>query len=228
MTALAYAALLLALAPAIVLFRNLRIFPPLAKCHEPADSVSILIPARDEAENIAAAVGAALANLGAEVLVLDDGSTDATPEIVRAIAAGDARLRLVSGEALPPGWCGKNWACTQLAAAATRPLLLFVDADVRLAPHAAATIAAWMRRHDVQLASGVPFQELGSFAERLVIPLIHFVLLGFLPLRRMRRSRNPAYAAACGQLIAVHAAAYRKCGGHAAVRDRIHDGLAVP
>jgi hypothetical protein len=80
----------------------------------------------------------------------------------------------------------------------------------------------------VQLASGVPFQELGSFSERLVIPLIHFVLFGFLPLQRMRQSCKPAYAAGCGQLMAADAAAYRKCGGHAAVRDRIHDGLAVP
>ncbi len=164
MTALAIAALVCAITPAILVLRNLRVFPKLTPCDKAADSVSILIPARDEADKIRGAVEAALANAGAEVLVLDDASIDDTAEIVRTIAAAEPRVRLLPGEPLPPGWCGKNWACAQLAAAATRPLLLFVDADVRLAPRAAATVAEWMRVKNVPLASGVPFQELGSFA----------------------------------------------------------------
>ena len=228
MTAVAFATLLLALTPAILLLRNLRVFPRLQPSDGTAESISILIPARDEADKIAGAVQAAVANRGAEVLVLDDDSSDATAEIVAALAARYSNVRLLSGKPLPSGWCGKNWACAQLAAAATRPLLLFVDADVRLAPCAAATLVAWMRGKAVQLASGVPFQELGSFSERLMIPLIHFVLLGFLPLRRMRRSGDPAYAAGCGQLLIAETNAYREAGGHAAVRGRIHDGLALP
>ena len=58
--------------------------------------------------------------------------------------------------------------------------------------------------------------------------MIHFVLLGFLPLARMRASRHPAYATGCGQLIVVNAEAYRASGGHSAMRARIHDGLALP
>ncbi len=216
-----------------------------------ADDVSILIPARNEERNIQGALEAALANTGAEVLVLDDSSTDGTREIVAKIFAdlqGEAsagmqvvsdiaesgvarvegRAHLIQGEPLPNEWCGKNWACAQLAKAATRPVLLFVDADVRLAPEAAASISNWMRQNGVQLASGVPRQEFGGFSQRLLIPLIHFVLLGFLPLRRMRESRHPAYATGCGQLVIADAAAYRGSGGHAAIRDRIHDGLALP
>ncbi|MDQ6698922.1 MAG: glycosyltransferase, partial [Acidobacteriota bacterium] len=117
--------------------------------------------------------------------------TDSTAELVREIADANARVRLLEGAPLPAGWCGKNWACAQLAQAATRPLLLFVDADVRLEPEAARTITAWMRAENAQLASGVPFQKLGSWSERLLVPLIHFVLLGFLPLRRMRQSTIP-------------------------------------
>lgn len=228
MITLALLSLGCALLPAVLLLRNLRVFPALPHCDEPAADVAILIPARDEAENITAAVEAALLNRGAEVLVLDDDSSDATASLVRQIASREPRVRLLSGAVMPPGWRGKNWACAQLAAAATRPLLLFVDADVRLAPEAAATIARWMRARDVQLASGVPFQEVGTFTERLIIPLIHFVLLGFLPLRRMRKSRALAYGAGCGQLLMVAAASYRACGGHQATRERIHDGLALP
>ena len=129
---------------------------------------------------------------------------------------------------LPPGWCGKNFACAQLAAAATAPILLFVDADVQLAPGAAPRLAALLEESGAQLASGVPREITITFSERLLIPLIHFLLLGFLPLHWMRRSLHPAYGAGCGQLFVAEAAAYRKAGGHEAIRDRIHDGLALP
>jgi len=227
-TALAIVALLLAAGPAVLSWRNFRIFHPPVSETGPAVDVAILIPARNEARNIAAAVAAALGNPGAEVIVLDDLSDDGTDEIVAEIGAREPRVFLVRGKPLPTGWCGKNWACAQLARAATRPLLLFVDADVRLKPDAAGSIANWLRESGAQLASGIPRQELGTFSERLLIPLIHFVLLGFLPLKRMRESQHPAYATGCGQLVVADAEAYRKAGGHEAVRARIHDGLALP
>jgi hypothetical protein len=107
-------------------------------------------------------------------------------------------------------------------------LLLFVDADVRLTSNAAATISDWLRKNGAQLASGVPRQESSTFSERLLVPLIHFVLLGFLPLRRMRKSRHPAYATGCGQLVIAEAKAYQEANGHEAIRSRLHDGLALP
>ncbi len=228
MTALVIVALVLAAWPAILFLRNLAILELPRRAMSGATEVAILIPARDEERNIGAAVEAALANAGAEVLVLDDGSTDRTREIVQEIAAREPRLRLLTGTPLPSGWFGKNWSCAQLADATARGVLIFADADVRLAPHAAASLAEWLRANDAQLASGVPRQETGTFTEVLLIPLIHFVLLGFLPLDRMRRSRHPAYGAGCGQLVVANAAAYRAVHGHASIRDRIHDGLALP
>ncbi len=228
MTALVLAALVFSAWPALLFLRNLRAFRPPQVRSDDANDVAILIPARDEERQIRRAVESALANPGAEVFVLDDGSTDRTSDIVAEIATREPRLHLLRGAPLPAGWVGKNWACAQLAEATNRPVLLFVDADVRLAPEAAATLTAWLRNSAAKLASGVPRQELGSFSETLLIPLIHFVLLGFLPLNRLRRSRHPAYATGCGQLVIADAAAYRTVRGHGSIRDRIHDGLALP
>jgi hypothetical protein len=85
-----------------------------------------------------------------------------------------------------------------------------------------------MEKRHVALASGVPRQEVGTFWERLLLPLIHFVLLGFLPISRMRRSTEPKDAAGCGQLFVAAADAYRACAGHAAIRGSLHDGIHLP
>lgn len=225
--ALGWIALACAAIPALLFMGNLPVFAPPFR-NDSSAKVSILIPARDEEINIEAAVLAALRNVNAEVLVLDDDSTDRTRAMVDAIARCEPRLRVLSGEPLPTGWIGKNHACAQLAAAASHPLMLFVDADVRLAPDAAARLAASLRESHASLISGVPRQQVGTFSEKLLVPLIHFLLLGFLPLQRMRRSPHPAYASACGQLIMIERPAYERSGGHSAIRGRMHDGLALP
>jgi hypothetical protein len=236
--ALAIAALALAAIPALLFLwnapqlRRLRGWRPAGNVSPAA--ISVLIPARNEAANIRGALTAALANrdAGFEVVVLDDHSEDGTADIVREFMAEDARVRLETAPPLPPGWCGKQHACHVLAQRARHPLLLFVDADVRLAPDALARLSTFMTRGDgappPALASGVPRQLTGTFLEKLLIPLIHFVLLGFLPLWRMRRCTKPAYGAGCGQLFIARADAYHAAGGHAAIRDSLHDGVTLP
>jgi hypothetical protein len=191
--------------------------------------VSVLIPARDEAGNIGPAVDAARASRGVavEILVMDDGSSDGTAGIVRRQAAADARVRLLTAPPLPPGWGGKNYACQCLAEAARGSHLLFIDADVRVAPHAAAALAVHARGTGADLVSGVPRQVTRSLGELLTVPMINFLLLGYLPIGRMRATTQPALGAACGQLLLVDAAAYRAVGGHGAIRARIHDALML-
>jgi hypothetical protein len=225
-------ALSLAAIPALLFRRNLSAYqtPPSPGEGLSLPRVSILIPARNEEQTIAAAVAAALASQGVEleVVILDDQSEDETAAIVRRLADCDHRVRLVNGPELPDGWCGKQHACWVLAQSASNELLLFQDADVRLAPEGLAQMVAFLERSDADLASGIPFQETGTFLEHLVIPLIHFVLLGFLPLERMRASRDPAYGAGCGQLFLARRSSYQRAGGHAAVRDTLHDGIELP
>ena len=228
---LALVLLVLALAalPAVMTVVNLRVLKPPPLAARPP-SLAILVPARDEEAAIGACVGAALGSVHAdiEVVVLDDGSTDRTAEIVGAYSSQDARVRLATAPPLPPGWNGKQHACHVLSRLTDRPILLFIDADVRLAPQGAARLAAALESSGADLVSGVPRQIMGSFAERLVIPMINALILGYLPIPLMRRDTREALAAGCGQLMMVRRDAYRVAGGHTAIRTTLHDGLKLP
>jgi glycosyltransferase involved in cell wall biosynthesis len=227
---LTLASLVLALIPSALFLRNLALYAPLPRAGTRRAQASVLIPARNEEANIATALRSILSSesIDLEVIVLDDGSSDRTAEIVREIAHGDHRVRLATAEPLPAGWCGKNFACQQLAAIACHPVLIFMDADVRVSrSDALARLAEFLEQSGASLVSGVPREETGTLMEKLIIPLIHFVLLGFLPLERMRRSTDPRFAAACGQILAVRREAYERSGGHSAVADRIHDAVAL-
>ena len=227
MNLLVSVALVLAFGPLLLGLWNLMLFrvPPLA-AGRPA--VSVLIPARNEEANIGDACAAILASTGVEIelVVLDDASTDRTPDILRAIA--DPRLRIASAPMLPPGWSGKQHACNALGALARHELMVFVDADVRLAPDALSRMAGYMARHPVGLASGFPRQVTVTWSEQLLLPLIHFLLLGYLPMAAMLRSGSPGLGAGCGQLFIARRGAYVQAGGHAAIRASLHDGLTLP
>jgi len=230
----AVGSLLLAALPALVFLRNLALYRPPAQLdaleQRELPAVSVLIPARNEEARIEAAVEAALAQrgVGFEVLVLDDHSTDRTAELVEAFARHDSRIRLERSPTLPASWCGKQHACWTLAQRAQHPWLLFVDADVRLAPDAAARLVRFALEQNASLVSGIPRQETGGLLDGLLVPLIHFVLLGYLPLGRMRSSRDPAYGAGCGQLFLANRADYFAAGGHRAIAASLHDGLQLP
>jgi Glycosyl transferase family 2 len=220
-------ALACAAVPALTLLANLPLFRTPAPAAAPPP-VSVLIPARNEAANIEAACGAVLASRGVELelVVLDDHSEDGTGRIVRAIS--DRRVRLASAPPLPAGWVGKQHACACLARLARNDLMVFIDADVRLAPDALARIAGFMQRGNVALGSGFPAEITGSWAEGLLLPLIHFLLLGFLPLPVARRSKAVAFGAGCGQLMAAWRDPYQRVGGHGAVPMTLHDGITLP
>jgi len=251
---LAIVSLSLAGVPLVIFLRNLGVYrPPQAPVNgTPLPSVSVLIPARNEEQAIRAAVESVLASRGValEVVVLDDHSTDATPQILRELAAQDSRVRPETSLPLPSGWCGKQHACHQLAGLARFSYFAFIDADVRLAPDALAKMLhfmetertrprfhlwnwltgrpAWGPTARYALASGVPRQITGTWLEKALIPLIHFVLMGFLPMRWMRSRVSPAYGAGCGQLFIARAEDYHAVQPHRQIRDSLHDGVKLP
>lgn len=210
---------------------NLRAYrrPP-SRPRPVADPVSVLLPVRDEAARVRDCLRAALAQQGVpdlEVLVCDDGSSDATAALVEQVAAADPRVRLLTGRPLPDGWLGKPHACAQLADAARGRVLAFLDADVDLAPHALAASVELMRAARLDVACPYPRQLADGPCPRLVQPLLQWAFLTTLPLRLAERSRRPTLTAGNGQLLVIDAAAYRRAGGHAAVRDSILEDVAL-
>ncbi len=201
----------------------------------PADAaraplLSVCIPARNEAANIEACVRGALANddVALEVLVYDDQSTDETPRIVAALAAADPRVRVVPTQPLPAGWNGKQWGCERMGQASRAEWMLFTDADVRFEPDCFARALATAGELKAELLSTVPREETGTLLEKLVVPLIHWMLLGWLPIPRMRTTNDPATSAGCGQFLLVRREAWHAAGRHEAFKDSMHDGIKLP
>ncbi|WFE52632.1 glycosyltransferase family 2 protein [Micromonospora sp. WMMD1155] len=196
------------------------------------ESVTVLLPLRDEAARVTPCLRSLLAQRGVpglRVVVLDDGSTDGTADVVRAVAGDDPRVTLLTGVAPPPGWLGKPHACWQLATRADpeATALVFVDADVVLAPHAVAAAVTELRAARATLLSPYPRIVVATAADRLVQPLLQWLWLTFLPLRAMERSSRPSLAAAGGQFLVVDRAGYTAAGGHAAVADKILEDVEL-
>ena len=202
--------------------------PPLA------ERVSLLLPLRDEVHRLAPCVRALLDVLDrcgdrAELVVLDDGSSDGTTDALRQIVGDQPRVRIVAGAPLPPGWLGKPHACAQLADLAdpASTVLVFVDADVVLAPDAVGSAVALLRWSGLDVVCPYPGQVAVTAAERLVQPLLQWSILTTLPLRVAERSPRPSLTAANGQFLVADTAAYRRSGGHAGVRSDVLEDIAL-
>ncbi len=191
--------------------------------------VSVLVPARDEEAHIARCVRSLLAQdySDFEVLVLDDQSSDETGPILARMASSEGRLRVLSGQPLPPGWLGKNWACHQLAAQASGELLYFTDADTIHQPQALRAAVAVMEEERADLLTGFPRQVVRTWGERLIVPFFSWACYCFLPLSLAYRLRAPALSCAIGQLLVFRRSAYQAIGGHSAIRASIVEDLQL-
>lgn len=215
----------------VVAWSNYRSFPRLANV-SPASlpRVSVLIAARNEQATIGATVSALLDQDYAgpyEVVVVDDCSTDGTARLALAAACNDPRFRLVRGAPLPEEWAGKPWACHQLSQEATGEILLFTDADVTWEPGAIRAVLAEQQKTQAGLLTVWPTQEMHSWAERLVVPLMSFAVLAYLPIRLVHERPEAAAAAANGQCMLFTRDSYVACGGHAAVRSSVLEDVLL-
>ena len=189
--------------------------------------VSLLVPARNEAARIERCLRSLADGIGPrdEIIVYDDQSTDETAALVERLGAEIPRLRLLRGDDLPAGWVGKPHACHRLAAAARGELFVFVDADVELEPGGLSRLVSLLG--EAQVASAVPLQRMKSFAERLIMPLLHLTYTSWLPLALVSRSADPRIVAANGQLLAIRRHDLERIGGFSAVAGEIVDDVAL-
>jgi chlorobactene glucosyltransferase len=210
---------------------NWRLLRRIDRCRPPVRTprVSVLVPARNEEDHIGDCVRSLLAQdyPDFEVLVLNDASTDRTGSILDTLSAGDQRLRVLAGAGLPDGWLGKHWACQQLAQAADGELLLFTDADTRHGPQSVLHGVAALEAEGADLLTAIPHEETVTLAEQLVVPVVPWSILTFLPLALAFRSPSPTLSATIGQYMLFRTSAYIQIGGHAAVRNDPVDDIAL-
>ena len=191
--------------------------------------VSILVPARNEALNIAACVISLLAQdyPDFEVIVLNDNSTDDTSRILAGLAQSDPRLRVLKGDPLPDGWLGKHWACHQLDQAARGELILFTDADTRHTPDMLrASVSALIAEH-ADLLTAFPHEQVVTWGERLLVPIIGWGIFTFVPIRLVQKMRLSALSVTLGQFMLFRRTAYDAVGGYAAVKSEVIDDICL-
>lgn len=206
--------------------------PSLSEINTKPPLVSVIVPARNEGRNIRRCILALLAQdyPNFEVIVVDDRSTDETPRILadlqRSSANAHQRLIVIQGDELPTGWAGKPYALTQGAAVARGDWLCFVDADTFAIPELLSATYACAQSQRADLFTMLTDQELGSFWEKSILPLVFTALSFGFPAARVNDPQKPD-AIANGQFILIRADVYHKLGGHEAVRGRIDEDKAL-
>ena len=221
------------------------VFPPLAMLRvrrsrslddEPATPparaplVSVIVPARNEARNIGRCVRSILASRypSLELIVVDDHSDDDTAALARGAGPDDPRLRVVANPPLPNGWFGKQWACATGVGAAHGSLFLFTDADTEHAPDLLPRAVNAILRDEPGLLTVAGHQETHSFWERLLQPQVFWMLLArYGGTESVSHARRAEDVIANGQFLLVRRSAYESVGGHASVRDKVAEDLAL-
>jgi len=191
--------------------------------------VSVLIPARNEEQNIGNLLDSLVRmnSTRLEILVFDDESTDKTAQIVTGYSQVHPAVRLIKSEGLPSGWLGKNHACYQLASEAKGTCFLFIDADVILHDAIISDTVAYLRRHRLGLLSVFPTQILKSFGEKVTVPVMNYILLTLLPLIFVRISPFSSHSAANGQFMLFDAELYKKTEPHRHFRSSAVEDISI-
>ncbi len=210
---------------------HFRVLAPVPADPELAPSVSVIIPARNEESKIGDCIKGLVCQTYPRsrfrVTVVNDNSTDGTQAIVAAIARTCSCISVTPAPPLPPGWTGKSHACwfgTQLEPDCE--WFCFLDADTRPRPELLASALAAARQDHLDFLSLAPRQELGSIAERLVMPC-GFYFLAFTHDVRNPLDHGSDHATACGQFILVRRSVYLDIGGHSAVATALSEDVAL-
>ena len=190
--------------------------------------ISVIIPARNESRNIRRCVNALLNQTYPryELIVVDDRSSDETPAILAELAEADARLQVLNGAELPEGWAGKPHALVQGASQARGEWLCFMDADTFASPNLLYSAYQQAIKHHADMFSILTRQELGTFWERAILPLVFLGLSFGFPIERVNDPNRPE-AISNGQFILIRRSVYENIGRHASVKNRIDEDKAI-
>ncbi|MGC8824420.1 MAG: glycosyltransferase [Bacteroidales bacterium] len=194
-----------------------------------SERISILIPARNEEDNIPFLLAdlSKCSNPNLEIVVFDDESTDGTANVVENFAKVDNRIRLIRSNGLPVGWLGKNHACHRLAQNASGNYLLFLDADVRIDESVIADAVVYLKKNNLKLLTVFPTQLMMTFGERISVPIMNYILLSLLPLIFVRISPFASHAAANGQFMLFDADIYKKIKPHQLFKNNPVEDIAI-
>nr|WP_246594758.1 glycosyltransferase family 2 protein [Evansella tamaricis] len=188
--------------------------------------VSIIVPLRNEVRNIPSLISnlKELTYPFIEFILVDDRSEDNTLAKLRKQVGDDNRFQIISGLPLPDGWVGKPFACHQGAVMATGDYYLFIDADVRLAPH---TLEKTLTHFDMDmgLLTGFPRFPLTSFFSHLLVPMQHFIVHFHLPIWGANKTLNQSFSAAHGAFMMFKGEVYHQSGGHETVKNSLVEDI---
>ncbi len=191
--------------------------------------ISVLIPARNEEENIKKCLLSLTKQdyKNIEIIVLNDNSTDNTGKIVAELSKKDSRIKLYNGKKLKKGWMGKNYACHQLAGYARGDYLLFTDADTIHFPDSISSALACLLNYKLGALSVFAKQIMVTVHERMIVPFGSYMILCFLPLFLVERSKNPLFCAAIGQFMLFKKDVYEKIGGHESIKSEVLEDIKI-
>jgi chlorobactene glucosyltransferase len=210
-------------------FKNIENYSLIGQTLKNPPLISILIPARNEAENISRCLKSLLKqdypNL--EIIVLNDNSTDETCKVVNEIAQKDSRVRLVDGAPLEEGWIGKNFASHQLAKQAKGEYFIFTDADTLHFPKTVSSALGALIATKVDALSIYPRQIMVTFAERMTVPIINTALQCFIPFILIKKSKSPLFCTALGQFMMFKREVYEKIGGYETIKGHLVDDIQI-
>lgn len=197
------------------------------KSSEPRGLVSVLIPARNEEKNIVKCIEGIINQdyQNTEIIILDDNSTDNTYNL--AASCSSPKIKTLKGKELPQNWLGKNWACHQLSQQAKGDFFLFIDADVEVKENVISLAMEEIEKSNAALLSIFPTQSIKTFGEYLIVPLMNWLLLTFLPLNFVYKYSNKAFVAANGQFMLWRRDDYLSLGGHQIVKDKIVEDMEL-
>ena len=193
---------------------------------ELSETVAVVVPMRNEAENIEGVVATLSAQAGPfHFYLLDDNSEDLTFDLLHRFTAGDSRFTVIKGAPLADGWIGKTWALQQLYEASNEEILVSIDADVRLTNDAINKSVTLLRTTQLDFLSPYPRQIALTFGERLIQPLLQWSWLTTVPLRFAEGSGQKSMAVANGQFFVVRRSALDSIGGYQSVRHAVIDDV---